>query len=181
VIIVAAFVLLGVACAGAVPQTESSSPPPADAAKAISRPEGARTPVIALMKLVEVTEIGGKIGDGGFDARVKGGTWLAAELWDCGGHVDRVGRAWAAEHELAVLKQVVEAGRTLHHFGETELEGFFELRYRLRRDPDEATLAFYFYDRSGSASDPQLGAFDGYELKVLADRLKEAMECAVSH
>jgi hypothetical protein len=135
---------------------------------------------IPLLQLVQVTDIAGDIGEGGFDARIKSGKWLAATLADCAMAIDRVGRGWAQEHELAVINSRLEEGRSVLHLGARDLSGYFEILYQFRSKPTEAIASCHFIDQAGSAYAVELLDFENYDLEQLADRLKEAMECSAA-
>lgn len=132
---------------------------------------------VALVDLGQSTKIDGDIGEGGFDARVAAGSWFAAELFDCSAEVAEVVRKWSAARDLVSLRSEREAGRVLEHLGAPSLAGFFEVGYRLAADGRDARVTMAFYDLSGVGTAPALGAFEGYDVAGLSERLREAMTC----
>lgn len=133
--------------------------------------------IAPLIRIDAVTSISGDIGEGGFDVRIQGGTWFMAKLNDCGEAIANIGRQWASQYELQLIKESVGTGRTVLHIGSQKLNGFFELLYRLKKDPIEASISLYFYNNSGLPVAPELSHFEGLELMSLAGDLKGALQC----
>jgi len=130
-----------------------------------------------LIDLREATNFTGEIGDGGFDAKVKGGTWLVSDLLFCGDRIARVGAEWATKHKLSVLKDDRDGQRVFMLFGARALDGAFELSYEFRSSPKTAQVKFRFFDTRGAETRPELIGRTDLEVDVLRDALKEAMEC----
>ncbi|WNG39524.1 hypothetical protein F0U61_42040 [Archangium violaceum] len=134
-----------------------------------------------LIRIDKVTEVEGDIGEGGFDYRIAGGSFLAARLHPCGTGVSEATNTWADTHRLPVLRREVASERVLMHLGSKAPPGFFELLYRFEAAPQSARVILTFHDLKGNPIEPALGEFDSLRLSDLSRSLKTALECTPSH
>jgi hypothetical protein len=131
-----------------------------------------QTPV---MELRVTSDMDKKIGEGGIDIRIKGGTFYQPELSLCNEPILDASTKWAQTNKLAVVKrELTNKGVTLH-MANPKQSGFFELIYRLKAKDKFAQLTLTYFKSDGTPVLPEY--VNAIDLDKLQDDLVKAITC----
>jgi hypothetical protein len=120
------------------------------------------------------TELPTAPGHGGIEAHVDAELFHLPVLADCRGSIRQVSRTWVTSQQFSVLREETTPGRYLIHVGRHDINGFFEVLYRLTQDHREAQMKFRFYAPSGLHSPPD---YVGIETSTVSTQLIQAVAC----
>ena len=116
---------------------------------------------------------------GGVDAEGYFSRKLAAKVATCTDQIQSVGGVWARDQKLSVNKMDKQAGNLLMHMTGPDLNGFFELTYRVKLHDERARVTLFFYSQDGAQHEPAgiRELLKDYHVDTFQDRLTQALLC----
>jgi hypothetical protein len=104
---------------------------------------------------------------------------LAIKVSTCTDRIRSITDAWAKENQLVVSKSDHRSGDLLMHLVSGDLDGFFEVAYRVRLQQERARVTLFFYSTDGSRHEPSgiRQLLDRYHVGHFQDDLTKAILC----
>jgi hypothetical protein len=116
---------------------------------------------------------------GGIDGADYFSRKLAAKLNDCTAQIRSATDTWARANQLHVIKADQQPGNLLIHATRADLEGFFEITYRVKLDQQRARFTVFFYKLDGTQVEPAAihTLLKTYKIDGFQDNLTRALLC----
>ncbi|MBN2595349.1 MAG: hypothetical protein JXR82_01025 [Marinifilaceae bacterium] len=131
---------------------------------------------IQIFNVELTTQLDSKIGIGGFDSTIDFDSQLVSEVCNRIDAIANICQQLAKDNHLEILKWEVKKNsvpsRLYFQFRAKELNGIFEVTYRVNNKIGRAQCSFWFYSNTGFQESPD---FDKY--KGLTEILLDAMQC----
>lgn len=131
---------------------------------------------VQILKVELVTQLDSQVSGGGFDSSTDFDRRLVSKVSDCIDNVANICRKWAQDKELVILKSEIQKysnpKRVYFQLYVRELSGIFEIIYTVNSEAGRAQISFWFYDKSGTKRNPDLGKYEG-----MSNLLFDAMQC----
>jgi hypothetical protein len=171
-----------VASIAAPQQAGKKEPARGNADKAQAGKSPGRTPLTSIEAVTDIDAprdpddpgAGGGVDAAGYFARR-----LAAKVVACTTQIRTTADGWAKGQNLVASKIDQQPGDLLMHLGKPDLDGFFELTYRVRLQEERARVTLFFYTADGSRRDPGgiKQMLKDYHIAMLQDDLTKALLC----
>lgn len=116
---------------------------------------------------------------GGFDSEAYFRNRFLPKLSDCTEKITNVYKAWAIAHGFQIPLRETGPGKVLIHATRADLNGLFELTYRVHPNRERARVTVYFYSRDGARHEPTavVTMLRTYGIAELQDDLDTALAC----
>lgn len=116
---------------------------------------------------------------GGIDGSNYFSRKLAAKLNDCTAQIRSTSDAWTRANQLHVIKADQQPGNLLIHATGPDLEGFFEITYRVKLDQQRARFTVFFYRLDGTQVEPAAihTLLKTYKIDDFQDNMTRALLC----
>jgi hypothetical protein len=116
---------------------------------------------------------------GGMDASNYFSRKLAAKLNDCTAQIRSTTDAWVRASQLHVVKVEDQPGDLMIHATRSDLEGFFEIIYRVKLQQERARVTVFFYAPDGAQLEPATidRLLKDYKIDEFQDKLTHALLC----
>ena len=116
---------------------------------------------------------------GGIDGSNYFSRKLAAKLNDCTTQIRSTSDTWVRTNQLHVLKADQTPGNLLIHVTGDNLQGFFEITYRVKLDQQRARFTVFFYKLDGTQVEPAAihSLLTTYKIDDFQDKLTQSLLC----
>lgn len=119
---------------------------------------------------------------GGMDASNYFSRKLAAKLSDCTSQIRTVSERWVHDQKLHVISVANKPGDLTIDASQPDLQGFFEVVYRVKLPDERARVTVFFYTADGTPQDPAMidKLLKTYKIDGFQDNLTHALFCGGS-
>ncbi|MBB5057419.1 hypothetical protein HDF16_002125 [Granulicella aggregans] len=116
---------------------------------------------------------------GGMDAATYFSRKLAPKLGDCTSRIRSTANDWIQVSHLQATKTEQQPGDLLIHATKPDLQGFFEIIYRVRLKEQRARVTVFFYKLDGTQLEPAtiLPLLKAYKIGDFEEKLTQALLC----
>ena len=116
---------------------------------------------------------------GGIDAANYFSRRLASKISTCTAQIRTTTQTWASQDQLSLVKVNERPGDLLMHMTKADLNGFFELTYRVNLQQERARVTLFFYSADGARHEPAAirALLTAYKVDALEDKLTQAILC----